>query len=215
MDSPLCLFVEVPICAFRPYASREYQDTHPVPPPSAVYGMLLSLVGVPRREKGLHRGVAMALAVESPPSRSRVFRRLRRGEKDKKTKQGAEGEPNYRPDYQDILIDLRLWVWLAKGQDRAAPDLCSRVAEVIATPSSVERFGGLSLGESSYLVDSISLDKVPPEELIFVKPDPSGFHHLTTWVDHADASKSKSDRFALTRLGVSAAPESCFIHLGV
>jgi CRISPR-associated protein Cas5t len=77
MTLPLCLFVEVPICAFRPYASREYQDTHPVPPPSAVYGMLLSFVGISREEKGRHQGVAMALAVENLPTRSRVFRKLR------------------------------------------------------------------------------------------------------------------------------------------
>ena len=38
---PLTLYVEVPICAFRPHSSREYQDTYPVPPPASVYGLLL------------------------------------------------------------------------------------------------------------------------------------------------------------------------------
>lgn len=206
MATPLCLFAEVPICAFRPYASREYQDTYPVPPPSAVYGMLLSLVGVPRAEKDRHRGVAMALGVEALPTRSRVFRKLRRGENDL--------VPKFRPDYQDILIGLRLWVWLGAGRDAASPNLPSRVAQVLDDPSGVERFGGLSLGESSYLVDSISRNKVPPAELTFLQPDPRGFHHLTTWVDHTDASKSRSDRFSLTRLSVSAALERCFIDLG-
>jgi CRISPR-associated protein Cas5t len=207
MKTPLCLFVEVPVCAFRPYASREYQDTHPVPPPSAVYGMLLSLVGVSRREKARHRGVAMALAVESLPPRSRVFRKLRRGEKDL--------IPKFRPDYQDILIDLRLWVWLKPGRDDASPDLPSRVAQALANPPSVTRWGGLSLGESTYLVDSVSIGKVPPAKLTFLRPDPRGFHHLTTWVDHADFSKSRSECFTLTPLDVSDALETCWFNLGV
>src|SRR5208282_2194969 len=99
------------------------------------------------------------------PSRSRVFRKLRRGEKDL--------IPRFRPDYQDLLIDLRLWVWLNCGRDEASPDLPSLVARALMEPSSVEhRLGGLSLGESSYLVDSIWLNKVPPAELIFLQPDP-------------------------------------------
>src|SRR5215203_6052852 len=101
MTDALCLQVEVPVCAFRPYASREYQDTYPVPTPASVYGMLLSLIGVQREDKGLHRGVDLALAVESVPERSKVFRKLRRG----------PDLENTRPDYQDVLTDLRLWVW--------------------------------------------------------------------------------------------------------
>lgn len=206
MKPPLCLFVEVPICAFRPYASREYQDTYAAPPPSAVYGMLLSLVGVPREQKGRHRGVAMALAIESTPTRSRVFRKLRRGENGLILK--------FRPDYQDLLIGLRLWVWLATGGDKAAPDLPSLVAAALQDPSGITRFGGLSLGESSYLVDSISRNKTPPAELIFVQPDPRGFHHLTTWVDHEDASGSRSERFSLTPAKTLTVLQDCFFNLG-
>src|SRR5690242_4430765 len=102
MSDPLAVLVEVPICAFRPYTSREYQDTYPVPTPSSVFGMLLSFVGVARENKGLHRGVEMALAVEKLPQRAKVFRKLRRG----------SDLTNLRPDYQDLLLDLRLWVWL-------------------------------------------------------------------------------------------------------
>ena len=203
-----CLFVEVPICAFRPFASREYQDTYSVPPPSAVYGMLLSLVGVPRQEMERHRGVAMVLAVESLPGRSRVFRKLRRGEEEKTL------VPTYRPDYQDILVDLRLWVWLATGGDKATPDLPSRVVKAIESPSSVERYGGLSLGESSYLVDSICLRRTPPAQLTFLEPNPRGFHHLTTWVDHADGSNTRSVRFSLSPMTSSTGIDLCWIEVG-
>ena len=159
---------------FRPYASREYQDTDPVPPPSAVYGMLLSLVGVPREEKGRHRGVSLALALDATPTRSKVFRKFRRGKE----------LEDRRPDYQDLLLDLRLWVWLEKSRDVASPNLPERVVTALTSPSEIDRFGGLSLGESSFLVNTISMVKPPPEELIFLRPDPRGFYSLTTWVDH-------------------------------
>jgi CRISPR-associated protein Cas5t len=207
--TPLRLLVDVPVCAFRPYASREYQDTYPVPPPSAVYGMLLSLVGVPRRDKDRHRGVAMALAVEAPPPRSRVFRKLRRGE-DK-----ATSAPKYRPDYQDVLTDLQLWVWLDPGQDQAVPDLPSCVTEALANPAEISRFGGLSLGESSYLIDTLSMNQTPPPELVFLRPDPRGFHHLTTWVDHRDQSKTRSQRFALDRIPIPSTFDPFWIKVGV
>src|ERR1700674_1944442 len=93
---PLPIRVDVPVCAFRPYASREYQDTFPFPAPSSVYGMLLSFLGVRREDKGQHRGVEMGLAVRQLPGVAKVFRKLRRG--------GDLG--NTRPDYQDLLMDL-------------------------------------------------------------------------------------------------------------
>ena len=192
MPDPLCLLVEVPVCAFRPYASREYQDTYPVPTPASVYGMLLSLCGVRREDKGRHRGAEMALAVESLPERSKVFRKLRRG---------ADLE-NTRPDYQDVLTDLRLWVWLRAGADPVDPPLAARVRAALADPASVRREGGLSLGESSYLINAVTLlgsgtVRELPGELFFVRPDTAGFYSLPVWVDHTDARNTVTRRFAV------------------
>lgn len=208
----LCLFIEVPICAFRPYESREYQDTYPVPPPSAVYGMLLSLVGVPREEKARHRGVAMTIALESLPGRSRVFRKLRR---DSQFKPGGQRlGKDLRPDYQDLLIDVALWAWIADGEDRASPTLAVRARQALAAPSSVQRFGGLSLGESSYLVNSIRVAGTPTRELIFLRPEISGFEHLPTWVDHDDATRSVRRRFDLAPLVPADGVTSCRVIMG-
>jgi CRISPR-associated protein Cas5t len=191
----LSLLVEVPICAFRPYTSREYQDTYPVPTPSAVYGMLLSLVGVGREQnlearqkaKAHHRGAEMALAVEREPEQSRVFRKLRRG----------EDLESRRPDYQDLLIDVRLWVWLQEGQDQARPTLLVRVKQALDDPSTVRRSGGLSLGESSYLIDRISVRQPPSQKLAFLRPDPAGFYNLPVWVDHQEARNTILRRFTI------------------
>ncbi len=51
----IALKVEVPIACFRQSRAREYIETYPVPPPSTVYGMLLSLLGEVDRYK--HCGV--------------------------------------------------------------------------------------------------------------------------------------------------------------
>jgi CRISPR-associated protein Cas5t len=182
----LCLYVEVPFCAFRPYTSREYQDTYPVPTPSSLYGMLLSFVGVVREEKALHRGVEMAVAVPSSPQGSRVFRKLRRGDLHQ-----------LRPDYQDLLVDVRLWLWLRKGGDSATPDLVQRVVRALEEPATVTRSGGLSLGESSYLVNELRRESCPPDRALFLRPNPQGFYSFPVWVDHVDASKTRLSRFSL------------------
>jgi len=188
---PVPIRVEVPVCAFRPYASREYQDTYPVPPPATVYGMLLSLLGIRREDKTRHRGTEMALAVTDLPGRSqrsRVFRKLRRG----------SDLENTRPDYQDLLLDLTLWVWLRQGIDQSDPPLSARIPAALAAPATLTREGGLSLGESSYLVDVIRIDTSPPDRFIFVTPDERGFYSLPVWVDHLVRANTRLDRFRLT-----------------
>jgi CRISPR-associated protein Cas5t len=198
LTDPVPIRVEVPVCALRPYASREYQDTYPVPSPATVYGMLLSLLGVPREEKARHRGVDMALAVAEVPersSRSRVFRKLRRGSDLEDT----------RPDYQDLLVDLTLWIWLRPGEDKADPPLSVRIPVALAEPTTIEqRSGGLSLGESSYLIDVISADPSPPMSLVFLTPAEHGFYSLPVWVDHTDRKLSVQRRFRLSEPGCVA-----------
>ena len=200
MPESLCLLVEVPVCAFRPYASREYQDTYPVPSPASVYGMLLSLLGVPREDKnphrlpgvpredkGRHRGAELALAVEALPPRSKVFRKLRRG----------DDLENMRPDYQDVLTDLRLWVWVRRGTEPVQPCLADRLgAALLERFAAVTRTGGVSLGENSYLVNAVSAAS-PPAALVFVTPDPTGFYSLPIWVDHAAAANTQLARFRI------------------
>jgi CRISPR-associated protein Cas5t len=150
--------------------------------------MMLSLLGVPREDKARHRGAELSLAVRELPGRSRVFRKLRRG------KELDEA----RPDYQDLLIDLAFWVWLRKGADTADPPLSARVPAALADPHAVTRFGGLSLGESSYLVDMIRIDRDPPSQLIFLVPDVRGFYSLPVWIDHSVRENTVLGRFRLS-----------------
>ena len=206
MSQPLCIKVEVPLCAFRPHASREYQDTFPVPSPSSVYGMLLSFLGVRRELMDQHSGSAMALAFEGPAGCSKVFRKLRRGEELDDT----------RPDYQDVLVDLRAWIWIDRGSDIATPPLVDRLRAALARPQSIDRFGGLSLGESSYLVDTISVSATTPDTLRFLVPDDDGFYSLPVWVDHANSENTILRRFRVDAKAqrVESRLQACWFHIG-
>ncbi|MBM4288588.1 MAG: type I-MYXAN CRISPR-associated protein Cas5/Cmx5/DevS, partial [Deltaproteobacteria bacterium] len=149
----LCLFVEVPVCAFRPHWSREYQDTYPFPPPSTVYGMLLSLAGVDWQQKGKYAGVHMALALEGEPKQSRVLRKFRRFSASKV----VDPFTFRRPDYQDLLLWLKLWVWIHDGEAQASLVEKVRISLTPAHRGEIQRYGGLSLGESSHLINDVSL----------------------------------------------------------
>ena len=82
----LVLRVDVPMTGLRPMWAREYQETYPVPPPSTIYGMLLSLIGVEREHKNRHAGLRIAIAMAENTEDSfwqrrekgRIFRKFRR-----------------------------------------------------------------------------------------------------------------------------------------
>ena len=82
----LVLRVDVPMTGLRPMWAREYQETYPAPPPSTIYGMLLSLIGVEREDKNRHAGLRIAIAMAENTQDSfwqrrekgRIFRKFRR-----------------------------------------------------------------------------------------------------------------------------------------
>jgi CRISPR-associated protein Cas5t len=165
--------------------------------------MLLSLVGVQREHKELHRGAAIALAVDKLPQQSTVLRKLRRG----------KSLDDTRPDYQDLLIDLKLWVWLGAGQESGSPTLADKVERALSNPNSVTRFGGLSLGESSYLVNTIGQKEPPDQDGLFLQPDAKGFYSLPVWIDYRDAMNSRSMRFALVPRQLRSGPDECWVEI--
>lgn len=201
MREPISLFIEVPICAFRPNWSREYQDTYGFPPPATVFGMLLSLVGIDWPDKRRFAGVRLALALQGEPERARVFRKFRRVPQANKK---ADPLTSRRPDYQDLLLWVRLWVWLDDGE--AESSLCDRVKQALdpMQRGSLYRWGGLSLGESSHLVDSVSISTPGGEPAEHLVPDPCGPLSLPVWVQHPRDATGKT-RMGRFRLGVRPA----------
>ena len=188
---PLCLFVDVPMASFRPMWSREYQETYPVPPPSTIYGMLLSLIGVEREEKAQHANVKIAVALQDQPESGRIFRKFRRVAQARKN---ADPLTDRRPDYQELVLWLKFWLWV--DDSKAENPLTEKINAALDEKRrrNIVRHGALCLGESSHMVNEIKLavgDANPTEkEGRFLVQDESGFLTMPVWTDHKnDASR--------------------------
>ncbi len=144
----IALYVDVPCATFRQSRSREYGKTYLVPPPSTVYGMLLSLVG--ETDSKRHCGVKLAIAMLSQPQKSKILKKIRR------FKVSNLSDPrNTIPEHQEILTDVRFIVWVESSEEKGTPTLVERIKHAETNPASVKRFGCLYLGESNDLVNSI------------------------------------------------------------
>ena len=134
----LGVYVTVPVACFRKGMAREYLETDPIPPPSTCYGFLLSLVGETDRVRHEHARVTCGLI--GKPDKSVVLRTVWR------VKSKPLGSPgNTRPDYQQLLTNIQLVMWLDSSCEREQTfTLESRVASALSPDrrSQIERFGG-------------------------------------------------------------------------
>ena len=198
----VALKVEVPIACFRQSRAREYAETYPVPPPSTVYGMLLSLIGEENRYT--HCGVKLAIALLSQPEKSTVLRTFRRF----KTR-NIHDIKNARPDYQELLTNIEFVVWVTAGTDKAKPTLPESLRQAFTNPPSVNRFGGLCLGESRDLINAVTLlsENYHEEPLRWLVRDEDGSLTLPYWVDHVGSQATRWQRYALQESQVWQPPE--------
>jgi CRISPR-associated protein Cas5t len=197
------LYVSVPVACFRVPRAREYFETFPCPPPATVYGMLLAMVGEVNRR--VHEGAEIAIALLSAPAYSVVLRTLWRV-KDKNEGLGLGN--NRRPDFQELLTDVRLAVWVRAGDaEQCDTKLARRLHLALSNPSSIERFGGLSLGESTHLVDEIAPLKAQVEncQLLVAKED--GELSLPIWPDHVGSATTWGQYSLLSPARLHEPPE--------
>lgn len=193
----LALRLSVPIACWRKAHARELLETESLPPPATCYGALLALVGETDRER--HRGVRVTSGRIGVPDRSTVLRTTWRV-KSLSTPQG-EGE-NAKPDFQQLLTGNELVFWLDSGEERTTPTLEERVRAAFTEPSSIERFGGWSLGESAHLINDAALvpdGEVPAGcEAFLLAAD--GAVTLPVWVDHVGTAGTRYVTGALSAL---------------
>jgi CRISPR-associated protein Cas5t len=187
--------VTVPIACFRKGLAREYLETELFPPPATCYGFLLSLIGEQRRER--HVGCRVAPVLLNEPSQSVVLRTVWRV---KRTPLGSPG--NTRPDYQQLLSPVEVLVWVDSTEETADGEkLEARVIQTLRHPETVSRFGGLSLGESTHLVDQVqTLDRYLASQeyaqrqakhgQAFLLAD-RGRLTLPVWVDHVGSAGTR------------------------
>lgn len=159
-----------------------------MPPPSSVVGMFLSLLGRERGDLPRYHDDRCGLAVRLDPERSTVLRRMRRDPAN--PKEGQRGMPLFRPETQELIADLRFWACL-EGR------LADEVADALASPVRIDRYGAVSLGESAFLVDSIREVEAVPEDAVVLRPDKAGPFSLTVFVDFTDRTRTRHQRFTL------------------
>jgi CRISPR-associated protein Cas5t len=185
----LGVYVTVPVACFRKGRIREYLETEPLPPPATCYGFLSSLVGETDRRR--HIGCRVAPVLLNKPPTSVVLRTVWRV---KKTPLGSPG--NTRPDYQQLLTGVELLIWMDSSNE-ADGGLEARVRQALTKPETVSRFGGLCLGESTHLVDEVSLFEGRAAERLrersgqaFLLADRGRFT-IPVWVDHVGSAGTR------------------------
>ncbi len=199
----LALMVSVPVACFRKGLAREFWETEELPPPSTCYGFLLSLVGELDRRR--HVGVRVCPALLSQPARSAVLRILWRV-KERHAPQGAG--TNIRPDYQELLTDVRMAMWVDSSPEQSrGPTLEERVTIALEHPERISRFGGLSLGESTHLVDEVRrLDSRDHGSASAYLLGATGRLSLPVWVDHVGSTGTRYVTGDLTSIDLSTVP---------
>ncbi len=184
----LGVYVTVPVACFRKGLAREYLETEVIPPPATCYGALLSLVGETDRRS--HVGARVCPVLLNEPAISVVLRTVWR------VKSKPLGSPgNTRPDYQQLLAPVELLIWIDSSDESGGRSLEDRVRLALERPGEVNRFGGLSLGESTHLVDEVCrfeagaprFAHLPEEGRAFLLAD-RGRLTLPVWVDHVGSA---------------------------
>ena len=191
------VYVTVPVACFRKGLAREYLETESLPPPSTCYGFLLSLVG--ETDRWRHIGCRIAPVLIGRPKKSTILRTvwrtksLTQGKGDAKRPQYMGDGNNRTPAQQELLTGAQLVLWVDSSEEReSAPYLEQRVEDALTRPELIERFGGLSLGESTHLVDEVKLFLGSAEETgaIFVHSE-RGRLTLPVWVDHVGSEGTR------------------------
>ncbi len=198
------LAVSVPIAGFRLPWALDFWETYPVPPPSTAYGFLLSLVGEPDRQR--HAGTEVAIGLLQEGAISTVLRTAWR------TKDGKAGPGvgnNRTPVLREVLTGLAVAIGVRTGTDPGHPALVERVQAVMngAWP---DRFGGLSLGESTFLVNDVSLLREPARWLAGTT---QATITMPIWADQAGFTTTRWGQFEILTQAEERPPSSAWVRV--
>jgi len=189
------LYLDCPCTSFPRSFARDYKETYLYPPPSTIYGFLLSLVG--EEDLTAHLGVKLAIGLigEEPPI-SRIVRKQRH-HKFSRTHQGTYPPSQFsKPNFQELLTDLKVVVKIDSTQETSTLKLDERVAIALSSPDKISRFGGLSLGESWALVNGIRNYRPDDGEVKWLVKDNRGLIGLPIWIDR-QTSQGTFQRFSI------------------
>ncbi|WP_017660798.1 type I-MYXAN CRISPR-associated protein Cas5/Cmx5/DevS [Baaleninema simplex] len=201
-----CLYLDCPCTSFPRSFARDYKETYRYPPPSTVYGLLLSLVG--EQDLNAHLGVKLAIGVlgDDVPI-SRILRKQRH-HKFSKQHHGVYSTAKFsKPNFQEILTDMQLAIRISSEEESAPVTLSDRVATALSTPETIARFGGLSLGESWAMVNGIryfrevrEADREKYASVRWLVKDDRGLIGLPVWIDRK-TTRGTFQRFSVREAG--------------
>lgn len=189
------LYIDCPCTSFPRSFARDYKETYLYPPPSTIYGFLLSLVG--ESDLTAHLGVKLAIGIiGDKPTISRIIRK-QRSHKFGKKHLGTYPTSQYsKPNFQEILTDVKVVIKLDSSQETARVKLDERVAIALTSPEQITRFGGLSLGESWALINGIRSYRQADGEIAWLIKDNRGLIGLPKWINRQN-SRGIFQRFSL------------------
>ncbi|WP_017303314.1 CRISPR-associated protein Cas5 [Spirulina subsalsa] len=193
------LYLECPCTSFPRSFARDYRETYLYPPPSTLYGFLLSLVG--ETDLTAHLGVKLAIGlIGETPTVSRIVRKQRH-HKFSKTHQGIYPTSQFsKPNFQEILTDVKIALKIDSSGESASVKLDERVSIALSTPEQITRFGGLSLGESWALVNGIRTYRPEDGQIQWLEKDNRGLIALPIWINR-QTTQGKFQRFSLNESG--------------
>ncbi len=189
------LYLDCPCTSFPRSFARDYKETYLYPPPSTIYGFLLSLVG--EEDLTAHLGVKLAIGLigDEPPI-SRIVRKQRH-HKFSKTHMGTYPPSQFsKPNFQELLTDIRVVVKIDSSGESVTVKLDERVAIALSTLDQITRFGGLSLGESWALINGIRYYRPEDGEIRWLVKDNRGLIGLPIWIDRT-TTQGTFQRFSL------------------
>ncbi|MBL1210687.1 CRISPR-associated protein Cas5 [Geminocystis sp. GBBB08] len=188
-------YLECPCTSFPRSFARDYKETYLYPPPSTIYGFLLSFVG--EEDLTAHLGVKLAIGFigETPPI-SRILRKQRSHKFSKKHQQTYSSAQFSKPNFQELLTDLKIVIKVNSEEELSKLKLENRINIALSTPKKINRFGGLSLGESWALVNGFRYYREDDGEITWLNTDSRGLIGLPIWIDR-ETNRGTFQRFSL------------------
>lgn len=176
------LYLDCPCTSFPRSFARDYKETYRYPPPSTIYGLLLSLVG--EVDIMAHVGVKLAIGViGNDPPISRIVRKQRHHKFSIKHLGTYPTSQFSKPNHHELLTDLQVVIQIDSSEESAAVKLSDRVTIALSMPEQITRFGGLSLGESWAMVNGIRAYRETDGIVRWLIKDKRGLISLPIWID--------------------------------
>ncbi len=230
----LALSLEAPFAVCRTFTAGWYRPSAIFLTPSAAYGLLLNLAGVETRLREADDGhpgtvpatlmraglpaVRLALGVPAAAEHPRVatlFQQLHNypvgssGNERAKTTFG--NKYNITPVRRELLVDLRAVVVMDGN-----PDLEAAVRRGLSGQGDPDRYGLPFVGDNAFLPDRIDVLPDTPPAFWFeaLAADDAELRprtaRLTTWIDRADLSRTRSALYAPTEKSTPVVPAAAW-----